>query len=112
VIEPSLLEVSAVVGVVVAAGAWRTLREPAEVALAASGLVTRSRLGRRRETPWASITELVCHPEPERPRRVRIVASSGHVRLSDRTSGFSTLFAEIRSRAPGALLTKSTLFRR
>jgi hypothetical protein len=102
----SLFELALLAGLAIGAEAWRVISEPAAVTLTDDGLVTEGRLRRRRVIPWASISELVCRPDTDRPSSVRILASAGQVRLSRRNEGFDAIVSEIRARVPRLAVSK------
>src|SRR5262245_28737533 len=90
---------------------WPVLAEPRAVMVTSDHLRVRRRL-RWRSVAWGSITEVVCWPGVEVPRRVRILSGQGQTRLSDRNPGLAAVLEAIERCAPRAARTKGTWLRR
>jgi hypothetical protein len=109
---PAVLDLVYAELVLGAAVLWPILSEPRSVTLTGEALRVRRWLGGRRSIPWTSITEVVCRPTVEEPRRIRILSGHGQVRLSRRNPGLPRVLEAIDANAPGAARMRGTWLRR
>jgi hypothetical protein len=109
---PAVLDLVYAELVLGAAVLWPILSEPRAVTLTGEALRVHRRLGGRQSIPWASITEVVCRPTTEEPRRIRILSGHGQVRLSHRNPGLERVLEAIETNAPEAARTRGTWLRR